>query len=102
MAYTNDDRLVVASQAESGVLLVSTFTSIAAAEIRPANATRVMLTIYNKGPSDLFVLYGEGTPSFDNFSVKLARDDYLELPFYQGQVKGFFTASSSAALVTEL
>jgi len=102
MAYTNDDRLVVASQAQTGALLVSTFTSTAADQIRPADSTRVMLTIYNEGPSVLYVLYGEGTPSIDNYSVKLNRDDYLEIPFYQGEVRGLFVAAGSRALITDL
>lgn len=101
MAFTNDDRLVVASQANSGALIVSTFTSTTAAEIRPADATRVMLTIYNEGPGTLYVLYGEGTPSATNYSVKMLTDDYLEVPFYQGQVKGIF-ASAGTARVTDL
>lgn len=101
MAYTNDDRLVVASQAETGALLVSTFASTTAAEIRPRSSTRVVFTIYNEGPGTLYVLYGEGTPSATNYSVKMLTDDYLEVPFYQGQVKGIF-ASTGTARVTDL
>jgi hypothetical protein len=101
MAYTNDDRLVVASQAETGALIVGTFTSTVALQIVPADSTRVMLTIYNEGPGILYVLYGEGTPSATNYSVKMYTDDYLELPFYQGQVKGLF-ASTGTARITDL
>lgn len=101
MAFTNDDRLVVASQAETGVLLVSTFTSAVAAQIRPANPNRIVLTIYNEGPGTLYVLYGEGTPSSTNYSVRLYVDDYLEVPFYLGEVKGVFSGTGNAR-ITEL
>jgi hypothetical protein len=101
MAYTSDDRLITASQAFDGVLTVGTFTSLTSAVIRDANPQRTMLTIFNQGPGALYVLYGPGTVSTTNYSVRLLTDSILELPFYQGVVTGIFD-SAGTAKITEL
>ena len=101
MAYTSDDRLITASQAFDGVLTVGTFTSLTSAVIRDANPQRTMLTIFNQGPGALYVLYGPGTVSTTNFSVKLFKDNTLEIPFYQGIVVGKYEVPSTAK-ITEL
>jgi hypothetical protein len=101
MAYTSDDRLITASQAFDGVLTVGTFTSLTSAVIRDANPQRTMLTVFNQGPGVLYVLYGSGTVSTSNYSVKLFKDSTLEIPFYQGVVAGKYEVASTAK-VTEL
>jgi CRISPR/Cas system-associated endonuclease Cas1 len=101
MAYTSDDRLITASQAFDGVLTVGTFTSLTSAVIREANPQRTMLTVFNQGPGVLYVLYGSGTVSTSNYSVKLFKNNVLELPFYQGIVAGIFD-SEGIAKITEL
>lgn len=101
MAYTNDDRLQVASQATSGVLTAGTFTSTSSATLREANSERQTLVIFNEGPGTLYVLYGEGTVSTSNYSVYLLPKNCLEIPFYQGQVNGIFNGVG-VAKITEL
>lgn len=49
----------------------------------------------------LYVLYGSGTVSTSNYSVKLFKDSTLEIPFYQGIVAGIFN-SEGVAKITEL
>jgi hypothetical protein len=101
MAYTNDDRLQVATQATSGVLTAGTFTSTSSALLRAANTHRQVLTVFNQGPGTLYVLYGEGTASTTNYSVILLPYTALELPFYQGEVRAIFS-SAGTAKITEL
>jgi hypothetical protein len=47
------------------------------------------------------VLYGAGTASTTNYSVRLAAGDYLEIEKYTGQVTAIF-ASGGTARVTEV
>ena len=101
MAYTSNDRLITASQAFDGVLTTGTFTSLTSAVIRVANPLRTMLTVFNEGPGIIYILYGPGTASTTNYSVRLLTDSILELPFYQGVVTGIFN-SAGTAKVTEL
>jgi hypothetical protein len=101
VAYTNDDRLQVATQAVSGVISVGNFTSTSSAVLREANPHRQVLTVFNEGPGNLFILYGEGVVSNTNYSVRLTSNMVLELPFYQGQVNAIFS-NSGTARVTEL
>ena len=101
MAYTNDDRLQVATQATSGVLTAGTFTSTSSALLREANTHRQVLTVFNEGPGTLYVLYGEGTVSTSNYSVILLPYTVLELPFYQGEVRAIFSGAGTAK-ITEL
>ena len=102
MAYTNDDRLQVASQAVDGVLLVANFNSTTSTQVRAANPERTCLIVFNEGPGTLYLLYGPGIASSSNYSVALLPKSLLELPFYQGEVTGIFSVSGSIAKITEL
>jgi hypothetical protein len=81
----------------------SDFTSTASLKLADANATRTMVTIYVETNHPLYVLYGAGTASTTNYSVKLGHEDYLEIPreMYDGEITAIFDGAGTAR-VTEL
>lgn len=81
----------------------SDFTSTTSAKLADANATRSMVTIFVETNHPLYVLYGAGTASTTNYSVKLGHEDYLEVPrdMYDGEITAIFVGSGTAR-VTEL
>jgi hypothetical protein len=85
----------------------STVTKIARSAVSvvlaAADLTRMGLTIYNDSNKDLFVRVDTGPATTDNWTVKLRKDDYYELPFpaYTGEVTGIWaTAGAGQARVT--
>jgi hypothetical protein len=64
--------------------------------IKSATATRKLLAIYNEGPGTLYVIYGSGTPSSSNYSVRLDTKDYLEIEKYTGEIRGIYLSAGSA------
>lgn len=78
----------------------SDFTSSTGGVIAASNANRRLLTIYNEGPSNLYVLYGGATVSPSVYSVIMRAGDYLEVNNFTGQVNGLFAASGSVAKVS--
>lgn len=77
--------------------------SIVSVVLAPLNLTRLGLTIYNDSKKDLFVRCSGGPATLDNWSVKLRKDDYYELPFpaYTGEVTGIWaSAGAGQARVT--
>jgi len=85
----------------TGEATVTSFTSTTSATLKASNSSRKILTIYNEGAGNLHILYGSGTASTTNYSVKLATGDYLEVPQYTGQLTAIF-ASAGTARVTEI
>jgi len=85
----------------TGPSTVITFSSVNSVELRPANVNRKLLTIFNEGAGTLHVLYGDGTASTTNYSVRLASGDYLEIEKYTGRVMAIF-ATAGNAKVTEI
>lgn len=85
----------------------ATVTSVAdtatSTTLLAANAGRRGASIYNDSASDLYVKLGT-TASTTSFTVKLAQDDYFEVPaFYAGIIDGIWSADSTgAARITEL
>lgn len=88
-------------QGTTGPATSSNFSLITADTLASSNPDRVMLTIFNEGPGTLYLLYGAGTASLSNYSVRLSPSDYLELDKYTGQVGAIF-ASAGNAKVTEI
>ena len=80
----------------------SDFTSTASAKLADANSTRTMVTIYVESET-LYVLFGVGTASNTNYSVKLIANDYLEIPrnMYDGEITAVFVGAGTGR-VTEL
>jgi len=91
----------VTSRGATGEATVSNFTSTTSATLKSSNSSRKVLTIYNEGAGNLHVLYGSGTASTTNYSVKLFSGDYLEIDKYTGQVNAIF-ATAGTARVTEI
>jgi hypothetical protein len=80
---------------------VASFTSTSSATIASSNINRRLLTIFNEGSGTLHILYGSGTASTTNYSVRLLGGDYLEIDKYAGQVNGIF-ASAGTARITDI
>ena len=80
----------------------SDFTSTTSAKLADANPTRSMVTIFVETET-LYVLYGVGTASTTNYSVKLVANDYLEIPrdMYDGEITAILSGAG-VARVTEL
>ena len=80
----------------------SNFTSTTSAKLADANSTRSTVTIFVETET-LYVLYGVGTASTTNYSVKLVANDYLEIPrdMYDGEITAIFSGAG-VARVTEL
>jgi hypothetical protein len=97
----NSSALLVTNRGAVGEATVSSFTSTTSATLKSSNSNRKVLTIYNEGAGNLHVLYGSGTASTTNYSVKLFSGDYLEVDKYTGQVNAIF-ASAGTARVTEI
>ena len=91
----------VTNRGATGEATVSNFTSTTSATLKSSNSNRKVLTIYNEGAGNLHVLYGSGTASATNYSVKLFSGDYLEIDKYTGQVNAIF-ATAGTARVTEI
>jgi hypothetical protein len=81
----------------------SDFTSETSLKLADANSTRSMVTIFVETNHPLYVLYGAGTASTTNYSVKLGHEDYLEVPrgMYDGEITAIFVGAGTAR-VTEL
>lgn len=92
----------VSDRGATGQSTVSSFTSASSNQIALTNANRKLLTIYNEGPANLHVLYGAGTASTTNYSVRLSANDYIEINRYVGQINAIFAASGSTARITEI
>lgn len=91
----------VTNRGATGEATVSNFTSTTSATLKSSNPNRKFLTIYNEGAGNLHILYGSGTTSTTNYSVKLFTGDYLEIDKYTGQVNAIF-ATAGTARVTEI
>jgi hypothetical protein len=77
--------------------------SIVSVVLAAADLTRMGLTIYNDSNKDLHVRCSAGAATVDNWTVKLRKDDYYELPFpaYTGAVTGIWAvAGAGQARVT--
>ena len=67
-----------------------------------ANAARLGATIYNDSTANLYVRLGS-TASSSNFTIKLAPNDYYEVPFnYTGAINGIWDSATGNARITEL
>lgn len=98
---SNSTAILTTNRGATGEATVSNFTSTSSATLKSSNASRKVLTIYNEGAGNLHVLYGSGTASTTNYSVKLFSGDYLEIDKYTGQVNAIFAAAGTAR-VTEI
>ncbi|NBP04172.1 MAG: hypothetical protein EBU90_29570 [Proteobacteria bacterium] len=66
-----------------------------------SNSNRKLVTVYNEGAGNLHILYGSGTASTTNYSVKLFAGDYIEIDKYTGQINAIF-ATAGTARATEI
>lgn len=87
---------------------VAAVTSVAAAtsstQLLPANMDRVHASVFNNSTAVLYLLWGTGTASPTNFTLKIPPAGFYELPRvapFVGVVQGVWAAANGAALVTE-
>jgi hypothetical protein len=80
---------------------VTSFISLTSATLIASNASRKMLTIQNVGAGILYVLFGSGTASTSNFSVRINSGEFYENNYYSGQMNAIF-ATAGTAYITSL
>jgi len=85
----------------TGESTVTTVTATSSFTLKAANTSRKLLSIYNEGAGTLNILYGSGTVTTANYSIKVFRGYYLSVDKYTGQVNGLFE-SAGTARVTEI
>ena len=90
----------VSDRGSVGQATVTTFTSTSSLVLMASNSARKLLTVFNEGVGTLYVLYGAGTASTANYSVRVSSGDYLEIEKYTGTVTGIYGAAGTAR-VTE-
>jgi ethanolamine utilization protein EutA (predicted chaperonin) len=96
---------VVAVLPASSSTVTKIARSIVSVVLAAANADRLALTIYNDSTKPLYIRVKAGPATLDNWTVKLFKDDYYEVPFpgFLGEVTGIWaTAGAGQARVTEL
>ena len=91
----------VSDKGSTGPTTVTNFTSTSSLALMSANSARKLLAVFNEGAGTLYVLYGAGTASTSNYSVRLNSGDYLEIEKYTGAVTGIF-GTAGTARVTEV
>jgi len=85
----------------TGESTVTTVTATSSFTLKASNTSRKLLSIYNEGAGTLNILYGSGTVTTANYSIKVFRGYYLSVDKYTGQVNGLFE-SAGTARVTEI
>jgi len=91
----------VTDRGTTGPATVTSFTATSNTSIAASNSARKLLTIFNEGAGILYVLYGAGTASTSNYSVRINSGEYLEIDRYTGAVFGLF-GSAGTARITEI
>ena len=91
----------VSVQGATGEGTITTVTGTSSFTLKASNSNRKLLSVYNEGAGNLHILYGNGTVTTANYSVKLFSGDYLEIDKYTGQVNGLF-ATAGTARVTQI
>lgn len=84
----------------------ATVTSVAGSAssvtLLASNTSRQGATIFNDSTATLYVKLG-ATASTTSFTVKMATDDYFEVPFsYTGVIDGIWSSATGNARITEL
>jgi len=91
----------VTDRGTTGPASVTNFSATSSTSIAASNSARKLLTIFNEGAGLLYVLYGNGTATTSNYSVRINSGDYLEIDKYTGAVFGIF-GSAGTARITEI
>jgi hypothetical protein len=91
----------VSDRGSVGQATVTTFTSTSSLVLMASNSARKLLTVFNEGAGILYLLYGAGTATTANYSVRIGSGDYLEIEKYTGAVTGIF-GTTGTARVTEI
>lgn len=92
---------IISDKGATGESTITTVTATSSFTLKAANTNRKLLTIYNQGAGTLNILYGTGTVTTANYSVKVFRGYYLAVDKYTGQVNGIFEKAGTAR-VTEI
>lgn len=100
-------RLVSDTGAPTVVAAATSATTLAA-----GNDARVYLSVFNDSTAILYLLWGSGTPSATNFTIKIPAQGFYELPtgpttsgnlttVWVGAIRGVWAAVNGNAYVTE-
>jgi hypothetical protein len=92
---------IISDKGATGESTITTVTATSSFTLKAANTNRKLLSIYNEGDGTLNILYGSGTVTTANYSVKVFRGYYLTVDKYTGQVNGLFEKAGTAR-VTEI
>lgn len=92
---------IISDKGATGESTITTVTATSSFTLKAANTNRKLLSIYNEGDRTLNILYGSGTVTTANYSVKVFRGYYLTVDKYTGQVNGLFEKAGTAR-VTEI
>jgi hypothetical protein len=94
---------IVATQKAATATVTSVGDSTSSVQLLASTVTRLGATVYNDSSALMYLKLGT-TASATDFTVKLAQDDFYELPFgYYGRVDAIWAADSGgAALITEI
>lgn len=93
-------RIIVATGGTGATTSVT--SAIIATPLLAAAGPRLGATIYNESTANLFVLLGAGTVSATNYTIRIAPNEYYEVPsaFTGLKVDGIWSAANGFARIT--
>lgn len=89
------------NEAQSASATISRFTGTTSTSVFGANGARIMLTVYNEGPENLYIRCGSDAATATNYDFIVPQGFYLECDWYTGPVNAIFAGPGSAANITE-
>jgi hypothetical protein len=70
--------------------------------IKASNTSRKELIVFNDSTAILYLLYGSGSASTTNYTLKVFPDTHAIIDSYNGQVNGIWASATGDARVTEV
>lgn len=86
----------------AAVTTVAAVTS--SVQLLAVNMDRVHGSVFNNSTATLYLLWGTGTASSSNFTVKIPPSGFYELPRvspFVGPLQGAWSAANGSAMITE-
>lgn len=76
--------------------------SASSTTIKVSNTSRKELIVFNDSTAILYLLYGSGSASTTNYTLKVFPDTHAIIDSYNGQVNGIWASATGDARVTEV
>jgi hypothetical protein len=89
------------NEVQSSSAVNTRFTASTSTTALNPDGNRVMFTVYNEGPADLYLKCSSDAVTTTNYDFIVPQGFYLECDWYTGQVNAIFSAAGSAANITE-